>query len=106
MDHFYDTQAWIPKNMAFVNKAAYDTLDKPTQEAFLKAAATAETRGWKIWEDKSKWYLDQLKSHGMKVLPPSPELMASFRQIGSQLTDEWLKRAGKDGEEILAAYKK
>ena len=42
----------------------------------------------------------------MKVLAPSPELMASFKQIDSQLTAEWLKRAGGDGEEILAAYKK
>src|SRR6185295_14599143 len=45
VDHFYDTQAWIPKNVTFVNKAAFDALDKPTQEALLKAAATAETRG-------------------------------------------------------------
>jgi len=36
MDHFYDTQAWIPKNMTFVNKAAFDALDTPTQEAVLK----------------------------------------------------------------------
>ena len=41
MTHFYDTQAWIPKNVTFVNKAAFDALDKPTQEALLKAAATA-----------------------------------------------------------------
>ena len=74
MAYFYDTQAWIPKNMTMVNKAAFDALDKPTQDALLKAAATAETRGWKMWEDKSGWYLDQLKSHGMKVLPPSDTL--------------------------------
>jgi TRAP-type C4-dicarboxylate transport system substrate-binding protein len=59
-----------------------------------------------MWEDKSKWYLDQLKANGMKVLLPSPELMTSFNEIGSQLTAEWLKRAGKDGEEIFAAFKK
>jgi TRAP-type C4-dicarboxylate transport system substrate-binding protein len=41
MTHFYDTQAWIPKNVTFVNKAAFDALDKPTQEAVLKAAAAA-----------------------------------------------------------------
>jgi TRAP-type C4-dicarboxylate transport system substrate-binding protein len=29
-----------------VNKAAFDALDKPTQDAVLKAAADAETRGW------------------------------------------------------------
>jgi TRAP-type C4-dicarboxylate transport system substrate-binding protein len=41
MTHFYDTQAWIPKNVTFVNKAAFDALDKPTQDAILKAAAVA-----------------------------------------------------------------
>ena len=39
LSHFYDTQAWLPKNMVFVNKAAFDALDKPTQDAVLKAAA-------------------------------------------------------------------
>jgi TRAP-type C4-dicarboxylate transport system substrate-binding protein len=106
VDHFYDTQAWIPKNITFVNKAAFAALDKPTQDALLKAAATAETRGWKLWQEKSDWYLDQLKSHGMKVLPPSPELKAGLKKIGDQLTADWMKKAGKDGEAVLAAYRK
>lgn len=106
MTHFYDTQAWIPKNITFVNKAAFDSLDKPTQEALLKAAATAETRGWKMWEDKSGWYLDQLKAKGMKVLPPSPALQAGLKKVGEQLTTDWLKKAGADGEAVIAAYKK
>src|SRR5919106_31351 len=63
MTHFYDTQAWIPKNVTFVNKAAFDALDKPTQDAILKAAAVAEERGWKLAEEKAKWYLDQLKAN-------------------------------------------
>ena len=84
MTHFYDTQAWIPKNITFVNTAAFDALDKPTQAALLKAAATAEERGWKMWQEKSGLYLDQLKAHGMKVLP----------------------KAGPDGQAVLAAYKK
>jgi TRAP-type C4-dicarboxylate transport system substrate-binding protein len=106
MTHFYDTQAWIPKNITFVNKAAFDALDKPTQAALLKAAATAETRGWKMWEEKSGWYLDQLKAHGMKVLPPSPALKAGLKKVGDQLTADWLKKAGPEGQAILAAYKK
>jgi len=106
MDHFYDTQAWIPKNMTFVNKAAFDALDTPTQEAVLKAAAIAEPRGWKMWQDRNNWYLDQLKSHGMKVMPPSADLMTAFKKIGDQLMTEWLVKAGKDGEEVIAAYKK
>ncbi len=106
VDHFYDTQAWIPKNVTFVNKAAFAALDKPTQEAVLKAAAAAETRGWKMWQEKSGWYLAQLKSHNMKVQPPSPQLKAGLKKIGDQLTADWLKKAGKDGEAVIAAYKK
>jgi TRAP-type C4-dicarboxylate transport system substrate-binding protein len=106
LDHFYDTQAWIPKNVTFVNKAAFDALDKSTQDALLKAAATAEARGWKMWQDKSQWYLDQLKAKGMKVLPPSAELAAGFKKVGEQLTADWLKKAGPDGEAVIAAYKK
>jgi TRAP-type C4-dicarboxylate transport system substrate-binding protein len=106
MTYFYDTQAWIPKNVTFVNKAAFDSLDKPTQDALLKAAATAEARGWKMWEDKSGWYLEQLKSHGMKVLPPSDALKAGLKKVGDQLTADWLKKAGAEGEAVIAAYKK
>jgi len=106
LDHFYDTQAWIPKNVTFVNKAAFDALDKPTQEAIRKAAATAETRGWKMWEEKANWYLDQLKAKGMKVQPPSPALAAGFKKIGEQLTADWLKKAGADGQAVVEAYKK
>src|SRR5262249_51517394 len=29
MRYFYDPQAWLPKNVPFVNKAAFDQLDKP-----------------------------------------------------------------------------
>ena len=35
LTHFYDTQAWIPNNITFVNKAAFAALDKPTQDACL-----------------------------------------------------------------------
>jgi len=106
LKYFYDVQAWIPKDITFVNKAAFDALDKPTQDAILKAAATAETRGWKAWEEKSGWYLEQLKAHGMNVQPPSPELKAGFKKIGEQLAADWLKKAGPDGQAIVDAYKK
>jgi TRAP-type C4-dicarboxylate transport system substrate-binding protein len=106
LKYFYDVQAWIPKNVTFVNKAAFDALDKPTQEAILKSAATAEARGWKAWEDKSDWYLQQLKAKGMSVEAPSPALKAGFQKVGEQLTTDWLKKAGPDGQAIVDAYRK
>ncbi|OYX72425.1 MAG: C4-dicarboxylate ABC transporter substrate-binding protein [Rhizobiales bacterium 32-66-11] len=104
--YFYDVQAWLPKNMVFVNKAAFEALDKPTQEAVLKAAAAAEERGWKSSIEKSKWYVEQLQAKGMKVEAPSAELRAGFEKIGAQLTADWIKKAGPDGEAALAAFKK
>jgi TRAP-type C4-dicarboxylate transport system substrate-binding protein len=106
LTHFYDTQAWIPKNYTIINKAAFDGLDKPTQDAVLKAAATAEARGWKAWEDKAGWYLEQLKAKGMKVQAPSAALKTGFQKVGEQLTADWLKKAGADGQAIVEAYKK
>jgi len=106
LTHFYDTQAWIPKDYTIMNKAAFDALDKPTQDAILKAAAAAEPRGWKMWQDKAQWYLDQLAAKGMKVQPPSPALKSGFQKVGEQLAQDWLKKAGADGQAIIEAYKK
>ncbi len=72
----------------------------------LKAAAAAQERGWKLSEDKTKWYLDQLAAKGMKVQPPSPALASGFKKIGEQLTADWLKKAGADGQAVIDAYKK
>ena len=65
--NWYNTQAWLPKNAVIVNAAAFNALDKPTQDAVLKAAADAETRGWKLSEEKNGWYIDQLKSGEVKI---------------------------------------
>jgi TRAP-type C4-dicarboxylate transport system substrate-binding protein len=106
LTHFYDTRAWIPRNVTFVNKAAFDALDKPTQETVLRLAKVAEDRGWKVWENKTDWYHDEIAKKGMKVLKASPELVTGFKKIGDQLTTDWLKRAGAEGQAVVEAYKK
>src|SRR5437763_10063982 len=106
LTYFYDTQAWLPKNGTSANRSACAPLDKAAQEAVLRAAATAETRGWKAWQDKSTWYIDQLKAKGMTIEAPSPALRAGFQKIGEQLTADWLKKAGADGQALIDAYKK
>ena len=106
MTYFYDTQAWLPKNVTLVNKAAFDRLDKPTQEALLKAAASAEARGWSRSQERHRWYGEQLAAHGLKVLPPSDALKSGLHQVGERLTAEWLVKAGSDGQAVIEAYKR
>jgi TRAP-type C4-dicarboxylate transport system substrate-binding protein len=102
---WYDTQAWLPKNAIIVNKKAFDALDKPTQSALLKAAADAETRGWKLSQEKNGWYLDQLKSKGMTIAKPPEQLTADLRKVGNYMLAEWLRKAGEDGKKAVDAYR-
>ena len=104
--YYYDTQAWIPKNIVFVSRKAFDSLDKSEQEAVLHAAKAAEARGWKKSEELNKGYLAELKKHGMHVGPPSKQLESDFKKIGATMTEEWLKTAGPDGKAIIDAYRK
>jgi len=104
--NFYDTQAWLPKNALIINQKAFDALDKPSQAALLKAAADAETRGWKASEEKNGWYLDQLKQKGMNIVKPSAQLTADLKKIGDVMLQDWLKKVGSDGQPVIDAYKK
>ena len=106
LTHFYDLKAWIPRNVVLVNKAALAGLDKPTQDAILRLSKTAEERGWKMWENKTEWYHQEIAKRGMKVQVASPQLQAGFHKIGEQLTADWLKRAGDEGKAVIDAYKK
>ncbi|HZT63402.1 MAG TPA: TRAP transporter substrate-binding protein [Burkholderiales bacterium] len=104
--NFYDTQAWLPKNAVIVNRKAFASLDSAAQSAVLKASAAAEARGWKVSEEKTNWYLDQLKKFGMNVAPPSPALQADLRKIGDAMLADWLKKAGGEGQAVVNAYRK
>jgi TRAP-type C4-dicarboxylate transport system substrate-binding protein len=104
--NFYDTQAWLPKNAVIVNRKAFASLDAPAQAAVLKASAAAETRGWKLSEEKTNWYLDQLRKNGMNVAQPSAALKADLRKIGDAMLEDWLKKAGGEGRSVVNAYRK
>jgi len=103
--NWYDTQAWLPKNAIIVNKKAFEALDKPTQAALLKAAAAAETRGWKLSQEKNSWYVDQLKAKGMSILPPSEQLVADLRRVGNYMLAEWQRKAGDGGKKVIDNYR-
>ena len=104
--YFYDTQAWLPKNAIIVNQKAFDALDKPTQDALLKAAADAEVRGWKVSEEKNDWYKKALAEKGMKIMTPSPKLVADMKQVGAIMLADWQKKSGADGAAVISAFNK
>ena len=96
----------MPKNAVLVSQKAFDTLDKATQDAVVKAAAEAETRGWKISAEKTIWYNDALKKNGMTILPPSTQLKADMKKVGDTMLKEWLEKAGPEGKTLVDAFLK
>jgi TRAP-type C4-dicarboxylate transport system substrate-binding protein len=103
---YYDVQAWLPKNAVIANKRAFDALDKPTQDAVLKAAADAETRGWAESRKVNTSTLETLKANGMTVAPPSAQLKADMQKVGQTMLKEWLDKAGAEGKALTDAYNK
>ncbi len=103
---WYDTQAWLPKNAVIVNRRAFEALDKPTQDAVMKAAADAESRGWTASRKANTDSLDKLKANGMQILPPSPQLKADLQKVGETMLKEWLDKAGPEGKQLVDAYRK
>jgi TRAP-type C4-dicarboxylate transport system substrate-binding protein len=106
LTHFYDTQAWLPKNAVLMNKAAFDKLDDATKKVVLAEAAKAEAAGWAEAEKLSAGFLATLAKNGMKVQPPSAKLAAEYKELGKKLTAEWLEKAGADGKAVVDAYSK
>lgn len=105
LKYYYDTQAWLPKNAVIVNKAAFAALDKPTQDAVLKAAAAAETRGWAASRRVNTETVDKLKANGMQVLPPPAALKADLVKVGDTMLKEWVDKAGPEGKQVIDGFR-
>ncbi|WP_306030451.1 TRAP transporter substrate-binding protein [Stappia sp. MMSF_3263] len=105
VSHFYEVDAWLPRNSIMVNKDTWAGLDDATKKVFTDCAATAEAEGLQKAKDYTTFTLDGLKSNGMKVQKPSDKLKSDLAVVGETMTEEWLKAAGDKGKAIVDAYK-
>jgi TRAP-type C4-dicarboxylate transport system substrate-binding protein len=48
---------------------------------------------------------DILAKNGMTLHKPDAAMMAEFQRVGSVVADEWLKKAGADGQQILKTFR-
>ncbi|HEX2200136.1 MAG TPA: TRAP transporter substrate-binding protein [Burkholderiales bacterium] len=103
--NYYKTSAFHPKNVVVVNQRGFSRLPKDQQSALVKAAATAEKRGWEMSKVREKEGDETLAKNGMSVREPDAAMKARFQKIGEQMAQEWEKSAGADGQAILKAYR-
>jgi TRAP-type C4-dicarboxylate transport system substrate-binding protein len=101
----YDTQAWVPKNVVFVNERSFQALPEAVRKVVLEQAALAERRGWEWSQRDNDESPKVLVKNGMTLTAISPAFSAELKKIGDQMLDDWLKKAGPDGKKIIDAYR-
>jgi TRAP-type transport system periplasmic protein len=106
LTHFATVDAWLPKNMVIINQKEFDKLDKATQDAVLAAGKAAEERGWKRMRDYTTESLGTLRANKMTVYEPNAAFKAELTKIGETMLNEWLAKAGPDGQAIIGAFRK
>lgn len=104
VEHFYHTQAWLPKNVVVVNERAFRQLDPVVQGTVRGAAAAAERRGWEMSRAETEAKLALLETNGMRVATPSPELANGLEAIGRVMVKEWMQQAGSEATPVLDAF--
>ena len=106
MTHFYTVDAWLPRNVVFANKDAFDKL-APGEQAALKTCGTeAAAAGLAKSRELTQKYLDALAANKMAVAAPSPALKSELGAFGKTMTAEWEAKAGPAGKAIVDAYEK
>ena len=105
LTHFYEVDAWLPRNYIMVNKDVWGETSEANQNVVKACAELAEYAGTWRAKEYTGFTLSGLRDGGMTVGPASEGLTAELKEIGTTMSDEWLESAGEDGKAIVDAYK-
>ncbi|MEX3012105.1 TRAP transporter substrate-binding protein, partial [Hoeflea sp. TYP-13] len=105
LTHFYEVDAWLPRNYIMINKDVWDSLDASQMNIIKGCAELAEYAGtWRAVE-YTQFTLNGLRNGGMTVGPAGDQLKGELQEIGATMAAEWLANSGDDGKAIIDAYK-
>jgi len=102
--HYYEINAWFPKNIVFANAPAVKSLSPPSREALLQAAAAAETRGWAGSVAAAQASVDELRRNGIKIERVPREFSAAIKRLGERFSLEWVRQVGAEANDIFIPY--
>jgi TRAP-type C4-dicarboxylate transport system substrate-binding protein len=105
LTHFYEVDAWLPRNYIMVNKDVWGDTSAANQNIIKGCAGLAEYAGtWRAVE-YTQFTLNGLKAGGMTVGPAGDQLKADLKKIGETMTAEWLEKTGAQGKTVVDAFK-
>jgi TRAP-type transport system periplasmic protein len=102
--HYYDINAWIPKNIVFVRTVLLDALAPAAREAVFTAAHSAEARGWAASRDVARSSVLELQRQGVQVDPVHPHLARDLKRLGERFSLEWIRAVGREANDIFIPY--
>jgi TRAP-type C4-dicarboxylate transport system substrate-binding protein len=105
LTHFYEVDAWLPRNYVMVNKDVWGGTSKANQNVLRGCASLAEYTGLYRSIEYTQFTLNGLKAGGMTVGPAGDKLVSDLKEIGKTMTTEWLAKSGAEGNAIVDAFK-
>ena len=104
LTHFYEVDAWLPRNYVLVNADAWNGLDASHQNVINGCAALAEYAG--LWRSiqYTGFTMSELAKNGMTVQRAGDTLQSELKEFGVIMTDEWLENAGDTGRAVVDAF--
>lgn len=105
LTHFYEVDAWMPRNHVFVNKDVWGGVSDSSKAAIEGCAQLAEYAGhWRAVQ-YTDFTLNGLRAGGMTVEPANDGLVGELNAIGETMAAEWKDAAGAEGQAIVDAFK-
>lgn len=104
ISHYYEINAWFPKNIVFVNAQAFHSLKPPVQKAVLEAAAAAEKRGWERSQAVMREATAELKAKGIKIERAPAEFERELKRLGERFSREWVRSVGNEANAIFVPF--
>ncbi|MEP0048871.1 MAG: TRAP transporter substrate-binding protein DctP, partial [Roseobacter sp.] len=105
LTHFYEVDAWLPRNYVMVNQDVWADVSDANKAAIQACASEAEVRGLEASKTYTQFTMDGLVEGGMTVQPAGDALMGELRVIGETMTTEWLEAAGQEGAALVDSFK-
>lgn len=104
LTHFYEVNAWLPRNSVMINSEVWADLSDANKEIITGCADAAAAAGLEKAIAYTQFTMDGLAEGGMYVGPASDKLVEELKVIGETMTAEWLETAGEDGAAIMDAF--